>query len=140
MSLLDLVAALDERDSQSLSTSVRQPASLQRALRVAVELGFAASANEGLNQSLRAQLEAFAQRRALDEHYAEHLEARPTLAEVALELARLDHDNLAEHSALIAQAAQEVLTYRPDADADDVLLWAASLLRHRSETSVKQAS
>ena len=140
MSLQDLVDALDEQESPSRSTSVRQPAALQRALRMAVELGFASSANEGQNSSLRAQLEIFAHRRALDEHYAEHPEARPTLAEVALELARLDHDDLAEQPTLIAQAAQEVLTYRPDADADDVLLWAASLCRHHGADDVKQAS
>jgi Arc/MetJ-type ribon-helix-helix transcriptional regulator len=130
MSVQELVEALEDPDAASLSTSVRQPKALQRALREAVKLGFASSANEGVNQALRAELEAFAQRQALDEHYIAYPEARPSLDEVALELARLDHDGLAEHPDLIAQAAQEIVIYRPDADADDVLLWAASLLTH----------
>ena len=140
MSLEDIVDALDATDTQSVSSSVRQPAALQRALRAAVELGFAASANDGINSSLRIELEAFAQRLALDEHYAEFPDARPALAEVALELARLDHDQLADHPELVTQAAREVVAYRPDADADDVLLWAASLQRHRGEPRVGRAN
>jgi len=140
VSLQDLVDALDATDAQSVSSSVRQPGALQRALRAAVELGFASSANDGINSSLRIQLDAFAQRLALDQHYAEYPDARPTLAEVALELARLDHDSIADHPDLIAQAAREVVTYRPDADADDVLLWAASLQRHQGEPHVGRAS
>lgn len=140
MALQDLVDALDESDSASVSTSVRFSSALQRALKAAVELGFASSANDGMSQALRSQLEAFAQRRALDEHYEEHPEARPSLAEVALELARLDHDELADHPGLVKLAATEVVVYRPDADADEVLVWAAALLRHSSKATLMRVS
>lgn len=129
----DLVAALGEADSDSTSTSVRQPAALRRALKAAVALGFADNANEALNATLRDALEAFALRAALEEHYTAHPHARPTLHDVAEALAVVDHDPLAERPDLIRQAADEVVRVRPDADAADVLLWAASLLAHEGE-------
>lgn len=126
----DLLAALDEH-SGSVVTSVRQPASLRRALTAAVRLGLVSSANEAQTVGLRTYLETLARRAALDAHYARHPETRPTLAEVALALAELDHSDLAEHPELIERAAAEVVGYRPDADADDVLLWAAAISRGR---------
>lgn len=136
----DLVAALAEDASESTSTSVRQPAALRRALKAAVELGFAETANDALNATLRDALEAFALRAALEEHYAAHPAARPSLDEVALALAVLDHDPLAERPDLVRQAAREVVTIRPDADAADVLLWAASLLAHEGERRSRKRS
>ncbi|MHB2022117.1 MAG: hypothetical protein ACYCO3_02110, partial [Mycobacteriales bacterium] len=68
----DLVAALDDQGVETTSTSVRQPVALRHALQVAVELGLAPNANDATNQVLRASLNAFAQRLALDEHYAGH--------------------------------------------------------------------
>lgn len=129
-SLDDLVAALDEPDGPTSVSSVRQPQSLRRAVAAAVELGWVSSANEAQNAGLRGYLEALAQRAALDAHYAAHPRSRPDLAEVACALAELDHHPLAAHPDLIRQAAREVVIDRPDADADDVLLWAASLRHH----------
>lgn len=131
MSTLDeLLDALDARDGGSGVSSVRQPRALRRAMTLAVSMGWAASNNDGLNQAVRAQLEAFAQRTALDRHYQEHPRERPDLAEVALALAALDHSPLAGERELVQLAAYEVAAVRPDADADDVLLWAASLQQH----------
>ena len=126
----DLIDALEQTDSGSTVTSVRQPRALRRALVVAVEMGWASNANDGLNQALRDQLEAFAQRAALDAHYELHPHVRPALADVAVALAELDHDPLAQDPELIALAAREVVSVKAAADADDVLLWAASLKRH----------
>lgn len=134
----DLVAALDEDDSDSTSTSVRQPASLRRALKAAVRLGFADTANEGLNNSLREALEGFAMRAALEAHFTEHPDARPALHQVAEALAVIDRDPLAERPDLIRQAAAEVVQVRPDADGADVLLWAASLLAHEGERRARK--
>ncbi|MEP6461927.1 MAG: hypothetical protein ABJC62_00595 [Frankiaceae bacterium] len=131
----DLVQALDRPPAASTVTSVRQPEALRQAMRAAVELGWAASSNDGLNQAVRVQLEAFAQRLALDAHYAAYPDSRPGLAEVAQALAELDHSPLAEHPELLRAAASEVLAVRPDADADDVVLWAASLHRHGFSSS-----
>lgn len=128
--LEDLLAALDEAPGETESTSVRQPVGLRRALRAAVDLGFAGNANEAVNSATRAALEAFAQRIALDAHYAQHPGSRPSLADVAHGLAVLEHSPLADRRDLIDQAAAEVVAARPGADSDDVLLWATSLLVH----------
>jgi len=126
----DLMAALDDTDGQSTVSSVRQPAALRRALAVAVELGLVSNANEAQTDGLRAHLEALALRAGLEAHYAEHPQLRPSLAEVALALAELEHSALLQEPGLIAQAAVEVVQVRADADADDVLLWAEGLRRY----------
>jgi len=126
----DLVAALEEPHSNSTSTSVRQPAALRQALQIAVELGLEPNANDATNQALRGVLDAFAQRLALDEHYAAHPGTRLALHEVAQALAVLDRSPLADLSDVLRQAESEVLQHKSDADADDVLLWAKSLLVH----------
>lgn len=129
-SLDDLLAALDEAPGDTESTSVRQPVALRRALRAALDLGFAANANEAVNSATRAALEAFAQRAALDEHYERNPGSRPSLADVGHALAVLEHSPLADRRDLVEQAAAEVVRTKPDADGDDVLLWATSLLLH----------
>jgi hypothetical protein len=129
----DLFGLLDglDADGPTVVSSVRQPAALKEALKVAVALGLDANANDATVRALRDRLEAFAQRRALDAHYVAHPEARPSLAEVAQAAAELDRDPLAEAPALIRQAAKEIVVLRPGATADDVLVYAAGL-RSRS--------
>jgi len=125
----DLFALLDrlDGDGPTVVSSIRQPAALKEALKVAVGLGLDANANEATVQALRDRLEAFAQRRALDAHYAAHPEARPSLAEVAQAAAELDGDPLANEPALIRRAAKEIEAIRPGATADDVLVYAVAL-------------
>ncbi len=126
----ELVAALDDTGAASTTTSVRQPVALRRALQLAVELGMAPSANDATNQSLRAALDVFVLTTTLKEHYSAHPEVRPALHEVAQALAVMDRSPLAERPDLLKMAEREVLEHRPDADGDDVLLWALSLLQH----------
>lgn len=141
MATLDeLVAALDDAESPSTTTSVRQPAALRSALQIAVRLGLAPNANDATNEALRATLDAFAQRLALDEHYAAHPEARPALHEVAHALAVMDRSPLVDRRDLLKQAETEVLQHKADADADDVLLWATSLLVHGSRRARQRVS
>jgi len=125
----DLFALLDrlDGDGPTVVSSVRQPAALKEALKVAVGLGLDTNANDATVQALRDRLEAFAQRRALDAHYAAHPEARPSLAEVAQAAAELDGDPIATDAALIRRAANEIVAVRPGATADDVLVYAAGL-------------
>jgi hypothetical protein len=52
------------------------------------------------------------------------LGTQPTLAEIAHALAVQDSSPLADRPDLIAAAAAAVISRRPDADADDILLWA----------------
>jgi len=98
---------------------------------MAVEMGMDAHANEAANRAIRARLETFVQRAGLDEHYAAYPEVRPSLAQTAQALAEIDQDSLADQPELIEQAAREVVKAKPRADADDVLLWAASLRAHQ---------
>lgn len=65
---------------------------------------------------------------ALEQHYAKHPQARPSLAEIAQALAAQDGSPVADRPDLIASAAEAVVARHPDADADDVLLWAEAQL------------
>jgi hypothetical protein len=126
--LARLFALLEDAGSaDTVVTSVRQPAALREALKVAIELGLDATANDAAVAALRDRLDTFAQRLALDAHYQRHPEVRPSLADQALAAARLDGDPLAEQPEILARAAREVAALRPGPTADDVLLYAAAL-------------
>lgn len=127
-----LFRMLDRLDAEpdTVVTSTRLPRALHDALRIAVELGMDASANDATNRALRDRLEVFAQRLALDAHHRAHPDARPSLAELARAAALLDGDPLADQPDLLEQAAQEVGERWPDATGDDVLVYASALARH----------
>jgi hypothetical protein len=127
-----LFELLDRVEDSTVVTSVRQPAALREAVKVAVALGLEPTSNDVAVAALRDRLESFAQRLALDAHYAANPAARPSLAQRALAAARLDDDPLAEEQELIARAADAVARLRPGATADDVLLYAAALAEARS--------
>jgi hypothetical protein len=124
--LFALLERLDD-DGPTVVSSVRQPVALKEALKMAVGLGLDANANDATVQALRDRLETFAQRRALDAHYTAHPQARPSLVELAQAAAELDGDPLAGEPSLIRRAARELVTLRPAATADDVLVYAAGL-------------
>jgi hypothetical protein len=130
----ELFSWLDQldRDGDTVVTSVRYPAALREALRVAVELGMDASVNDATVQAARDRLETFAQRTALASHYRRHPEVRPSLADLSIAAAELDGNPLADDPALLRRAAAAVVAVKPDATSDDVLVWAAAL---RSITS-----
>ena len=114
---------------ETVVTSVRQPSRLREALKLAVDLGLDATANDAAVAALRDRLDTFAQRLALDAHYAAYPGVRPSLAEHALAAARLDGDPLADRPDLLTWAAREVAALRPDASADDVVLYATAVNR-----------
>lgn len=116
---------LDAQDDSTVNTSMRLPAALRDAAALAVErLGVAASATTLTAAALRSALETEVMEAALQAHYRQHPGARPTLAEVALALAVQDGSSLADRPDVIERAAADVVARHPDADADDVLLWA----------------
>src|SRR5688572_32308624 len=117
-----LARALEQIGSEreSVVTSVRVPQALRHAATILQEAGLISSWNELLVQGARDRVEAIAHRAGLDAHYAEHPELRPAVAEVALALARMDANELADEPELIEQAATELIALRPDATADDV--------------------
>jgi len=135
LSVLDRInALLDADDESTVNTSMRLPVALRDAAALAVDqLQVAASTTTLTATALRAALETAVMEAALEAHYAQHPTARPTLAEVAQALAAQDGSPLADQRQLLEQAAAEVLARHPDADADDVLLWAEAqqaALRH----------
>ena len=88
------------------------------------ELGAAPSTTALTATALRATLEAIVMQAALDMHYAEHPDARPGLADLAIAAAELDGNPLAYEPQLLRLAAVEIIRTHPEADADGVLLWA----------------
>jgi hypothetical protein len=126
LAALDRISELlDIEDDATVGTSMRLPANLREAAAIAVEqLGVAPSTTMLTAAALRSVLDVLVKQAALDEHYRQRPSARPTLAEVALALAAQDGSPLAEQQEVVAAAAQQVLERHPDADADDVLLWA----------------
>jgi hypothetical protein len=116
---------LDRTDDETVGTSMRIPAALREAAAVAVaELGVAPSTTALANDALRSRLEAIVIEAALAAHYDKHPEARPSLAELAIAAAELDGNPLAATPDLIREAAAAIVDRHPDADADDVLIWA----------------
>lgn len=104
---------------------MRLPKSLRDAAALAVEeLGVAPSTTTLAAAALRVAIETAVMDAALRDHYRAHPEARPGLAEVARALAVQDGSPLADRPDLLEQATAEVTARHPDADADDVLLWA----------------
>ncbi len=64
---------------------------------------------------------------ALDEHFTAHPDARPSLADLAVAAAQLDGHPLASQPDVLRRAAEAIVERHPNADADDVLLWAEAL-------------
>ena len=62
--------------------------------------------------------------RTCEDHYAQHPEARPDLADIAIAAAELDGSPLAADPERIRRAAAEIAATHPDPEPEDVLLWA----------------
>lgn len=120
---------LNEVDGETVNTSMRLPVSLRDAAALAVSQFEAAPSTTHLTAAaLRQALETVVMEEALRLHYEQHPDAKPSLAEVALSLAAQDGSPLADRPDLVASAATAVVARRPEADADDVLLWAEAQL------------
>jgi hypothetical protein len=116
---------LQRADDETVNTSMRLPAGLREAAALAVsELGVSVSTTALTTEALRVRLEAIVVEAALEEHFQRHPKARPSLAELAIAAAELDGNPLAGQPGLIRRAAKAIVERHPDADADDVLLWA----------------
>lgn len=116
---------LDAKDDRTVGTSMRIPQSLRDAAALAVEhLQVAQSTTALTADALRSRLEAIVMQAALDAHYRENPRTRPTLGDLAVAAAELDGHPLAAQGDLLRRAAADVAQRHPDADADDVLLWA----------------
>jgi hypothetical protein len=137
--LFDAVQRLHDEDA-TVVTSVRLSNSLREAVKAAVKAGMDANPNDAMLNAVRDRLEAFTQRLALDLHYERHPDARPSLAEIAIAAAQLDDSPLANEHDVLRRAADEVVRVKPDADADDVLVYAAALQAAADPTSPAAAA
>jgi hypothetical protein len=116
---------LDSDMTETSNTSMRIPVALREAAALAAkELKVAPSATALTTMALRAALEAAVMRAALDDHYAQHPEARPDLAYIAIAAAELDGNSLATDPDRIRRAAVEIAASHPHPEPEDVLLWA----------------
>lgn len=120
-----IIDLLDGGDDSTVNTSMRLPAALRDAAALAVDhLGVAESTTALTATALRSALETVVMGAGLEDHYRRHPGTRPTLAETALALAAQDGSPLAGRPEIVERAAVAVAAHHPDADADDVLLWA----------------
>ena len=118
-------ALLDAQDDRTVGTSMRIPESLREAAALAVEHLHAAPSTTALTaDSLRSRLEAIVLQAALDAHYRDEPRARPSLGDLAVAAAELDGHPLAARPEVLRRSAAAVARAHPNADADDVLLWA----------------
>lgn len=135
--------ALKAPTGPSVATSVRLPGTIDEAAKLAVAAGWASSVTELVVEGLRARLvsqaaseldEQAAQeiREALDEHYAEHPDARPSLPEIVDSAAELEGHPAAAHPALVRRAVEDL---GDDALVEDVLAWVRGALSREVEVT-----
>jgi len=116
---------LDSTDPETTNTSMRIPKPLREAAALAVsELGIAPSATILTANALRMMLEGLVNLAVLELHYEQYPEFRPSLADLAIAAAELDGHPLAQQPELLRRSAAEIQRRHPDAEPEDVLVWA----------------
>jgi hypothetical protein len=116
---------LDSTDPETVNTSMRIPKPLREAAALAVdELGMAPSTTVMAANALRSMLEGAVVLAALELHFEQYPEARPSLADLAVVAAEWDGSPLAQRPDLLRRAAEEIVQRHPDAEPEDVVLWA----------------
>ena len=119
---------LNSTDPETTNTSMRIPRALRDAAALAVkELGVAPSTTVLTANALRSMLEGAVMLAALERHYEEYPEFRPSLGDLAVAAAEMDGHPLAQQPELLRKAAAEVQKRHPHASPDDALLWAEAL-------------
>ena len=119
---------LGSTDPATANTSMRIPKPLREAAALAVsELDVAPSTTILTANALRMFLQGTVVLAALELHFEEYPEARPTLAELALAAAEIDGNPLAQRPELLERSAAEVARRHPGASFEDVLLWAEAV-------------
>jgi hypothetical protein len=133
--------------TRSVATSVRLPEDVQLAAKAAVDHGLARSLTELIVDALRDRLVVLANedqdladraevKAALEEHFTEHPEARPSLAEVAMAGAQLDGNPAADHPELIERAVADL---GEEAHFEDVLHWVRGALASKAAPDSKRS-
>jgi hypothetical protein len=116
---------LSSTDPETTNTSMRIPKALREAAALAVsELDVAPSTTILTSNALRLFLEGTVVLAALERHYEEYPDTRPTLADLALVAAEWAESPLAQRPELLRRYAEEIAQRHPNAEPEDVLLWA----------------
>ena len=116
---------LSSTDPETTNTSMRIPKALREAAALAVsELDVAPSTTILTSNALRLFLEGTVVLAALELHYEEYPDTRPTLADLALVAAEWAESPLAQRPELLRRYAEEIAQRHPNAEPEDVLLWA----------------
>jgi hypothetical protein len=116
---------LASTDPETVNTSMRIPKALREAAALAVsELDVAPSATVMATNALRSLLEATVALANLELHYEEYPQFRPTLADLAVVAAEWGDSPLAERPDLLRRYAEEIVQRHPNAEPEDVVLWA----------------
>lgn len=116
---------LDSADPETVNTSMRIPKALREAAALAVtELGVAPSATVMAANALRSFLEDTVALAALELHFEQYPEARPSLADMAVVVAERDGNPLAQRPELLRRYADELQRRHRHAEPEDVVLWA----------------
>ena len=116
---------LNSTDPETANTSMRMLKAMREAAALAVsELDLAPSATVTAANALRSLLEATVALANLELHYEEYPQFRPTLADLAVVAAEWDGSPLAERPDLLRRYAAEIVQRHPDAEPEDVVLWA----------------
>jgi hypothetical protein len=137
---------LSSTDPETINTSMRIPKALREAAALAVdELGMALSTTALTANALRMALEGGVVLEVLEAHFEQYPEARPTLAEMAVVTAEWDDNPLAKRPDLLRRYAEEIVQRHPNAEPEDVLLWAeareyAAAEQQQKRESVEQAN
>jgi hypothetical protein len=134
-----VVAWFSDGDAgQSTSTSVRLPHELHAIAKELVAAGWASSLTDLLVAGVRREIGELAVvslgedgiadvRAALEEHYATHPDARPTLAMIVVAAAQQEGHPAAEHPEIVDDAIADL---GEDAFIEDVLAWVRGALAH----------
>jgi hypothetical protein len=119
---------LSSTDPETTNTSMRIPKALREAAAIAVsELDVAPSTTILTANALRMFLAGTVVLAALELHYEEYPDTRPTLADLAIAAAEIDGNPLAQKPELLERSAAEVGRRHPAASFEDVLLWAEAV-------------
>ena len=106
---VEAVRAIDDDGRPGTSTSVRRRPAVSEALTLAVELGVGDSANALNEHAVIDHLRRTAHRLAVEAHYQQYPEDRPSRAEVASVHLRRRGDPLADRADLLELAEQLLL-------------------------------
>lgn len=124
---VEAVRAIDDDGRPGTSTSVRRRPAVNEALSLAVELGVGDSANALNEVAVIDHLRRASHRLAVEAHYQQHPEDRPSRAEVASVDLRRRGDALADRADLLDQAERLLLDAGEEPTTDQVTAAARAL-------------